>query len=175
MLRIAEVVSRELKWSQPSMGRREFGLTASGEPVGRLGFRSLLGSFSTAEGADGSWTFKRVGFWSQKATARELGAEQDLAVFHNNTWRNGGTLELANGTQFRATTNIWQTNFGFESVTEQPLVRFHLSGVLHLSGKVEVAPAATTIGELPLLVYFGWYLAVMLHMDASLSAATAAG
>lgn len=54
-----------------------------------------------------------------------------------------------------------------------PLVHFHLSGVLHLSGRVEVHAAARALPQLALLVYFGWYLAVMLHMDSA--GASAAG
>lgn len=176
MRKLAEVVSYELKWSQPSMARREYQLTASGERIGGLGFRSMFGTHATTQGADGSLTFKRVGFWQQKATARAQGSETDLAVFTNNTWSNGGTLRFASGAEFRATSNIWQTRFAFLDASEQPLVTFHLSGVLHLSSRVEVHAAARSLPQLALLVYFGWYLAVMLHSDsAGASAAASAG
>lgn len=71
MRKIAEVVSHELKWAQPSMTRREYQLTAAGEPIGSLGFRSMFGTHATTEGADGSLTFKRVGAKRRNPAPRE--------------------------------------------------------------------------------------------------------
>ena len=172
MQKISDVAGDKLKWSQPSALRRIYELKRSEDLIAQLQFRSMLGTLATAESGDGSWTFKRVGFWQNRVTVRSNGSEVDLATFRNNTWKNGGTLEFPGGRHFRATTNFWNTKFAFESDTGESLVRFHYGGVFHLSADVEIHPPARTMAELPILVLFGWYLAVMLHMD---SAAAAAG
>jgi hypothetical protein len=47
-----------------------------------------------------------------------------------------------------------------------------IGGILHLSSLVEIHPRARDIAELPWIVLLGWYLTVMMYMDAA--AATAA-
>ncbi len=174
MKRIADLVGRELEWKQPRATKREFELRDGDEIVSALRFRSLLGSFATADTSDGSWTFKRVGFWKTRVTICAAGSETEIASFHNNTWSSGGTLTLADGLSFRANTNFWMSKFEFSSEAGEPLVRFRkLGGVIHLSSKMEVLPAAAAMPQLPWLVALGWYLAVKMHDDATAGAAAA--
>ena len=84
-----------------------------------LRFRGSFGSFATAASADGSWTFKRVGFWQTKVTVRANGAETDLAVFKNNTWSGGGTLELPAGRKYLANISFWATQYEFKTEAGQ--------------------------------------------------------
>jgi len=168
-------IGRELKWTQPSGMRREFELRDGDELVATLRFRSAFGSFATAETAEGSWTFKRVGFWSTRVTICPAGSEQEIAAFRNSTWHGGGTLELADGRRYRASTNFWQSRYEFQDPAEKPLVRFQrIGGLFHLSAQVEIAQAAAELPELPWLVALGWYLAVKMHDDAGGAAAAAA-
>ena len=111
MKKIAGVIGRELEWVQPSAWKMEYELRAGDELIATLRFRSSFGSFGTGESADGCWTFKRVGFWQTRVTIRGCGSDMDIAMFKNNTWSGGGTLELPDGRKVLATTNLWQTNF----------------------------------------------------------------
>ncbi len=111
MKNIAELIGRELEWVQPSAWKMQYELRAGEEIVATLRFRSSFGSFATAESADGCWTFKRVGFWQTRVTIRGCGSDMDIAMFKNNTWSGGGTLELPDGRKVLATTNLWQTKF----------------------------------------------------------------
>jgi hypothetical protein len=164
-----------LKWEQPSALKMKYELrTGDGEVAATLHFRSSFGSFATANSTDGCWTFKRVGFWRTKVTVRTCGSDDDFAIFKNNTWSGGGTLELANGRTFKATTNSWQTKIAFETETGEKLIEFATGGLLHLSATVEIHPSVVTVGELPLMVMLGFYLIVMMHIDASTAAAVAA-
>ncbi len=175
-MRLCDVADRELTWTQPAFTRQEYHLAEHGAPVGRLVFPRMLGTLAEAATRDGSWTFKRVGFFRQRATVRAVGSEHDLAVFQNNTWRGGGTLEFGEGARFQATTNFWSTRFGWETEREEALVRFHYGGAFKLSATVEILEGARALPELPVLVLFGWYLCVMLHRDAGgVAAAAAAG
>lgn len=174
MKKIAEVIGRELEWVQPSAWKMEYELRAGDKPIATLRFRSSFGSFATAESADGCWTFKRVGFWQTRATVRACGTDTDIATFRNNTWSGGGALELHDGRKLLATTNLWQTNFEFKTETGETLVRFKSRGLVHLSATVEILPDGAGVPELPWVAMFGWYLAVMMYMEAASMAATTA-
>jgi hypothetical protein len=169
--RIVEVIGRELKWVQPKALKMEYELRTDDELIATLRFRSSFGSFATAESADGCWTFKRVGFWQTRVTIRGCGSETDIASFKNNTWSGGGTLELPDGRKILAATNFWKTSFEFKTETGETLVRFKTGGLVHFSAKVDIQPAAAEVPELPWVVMFGWYFAVMMYMDTSTIAA----
>ncbi len=176
MKKTARLQGDELKWSQPRAGKKEYHLHSRGELVATLKFRSMFGTFATAETGDDCWTFKRVGFWQNKATIRVCGSDTDLAAFRNNTWDGGGTLEFADGRKFKATTNSWGTRFEFQTETNQPLVHFRYGGLFRRSAEVEITPLARDMSYVPLLLLFGWYLVIMLDSDtAAVAAAIAAG
>jgi hypothetical protein len=163
-------VAARLEWTQPGVLHRDFALLADGEQIASLRFRSAFGTLATAESADGCWTFKRAGFWQRRVTVRACGSEADLATFQNNTWNGGGTLHMADGRAFRATTNFWQTRYEFLDEQDEPLVRFNIGGVFHMSAVVEILPAAHGLLEAPLMAMLGWYLAIMMHDDAAAAA-----
>jgi len=171
---IAEAIGRELKWVQPSAWKMEYELRADDELIATLRFRSSWGTFATAESADGCWTFKRIGFWQTKATIRACGSDTELALFKNNTWSGGGTLEFADGRKLLASTNGWRTTFEFKSETGETLVRFKSGGFVHLSATVEIQPDSAGMTELPWIVMLGWYLTVMMYLDTATTGSVAA-
>src|SRR5215471_7349890 len=89
MQKISSVADEALRWSQPSALKRHYELKGSSDLVAQLRFRSAFGTLAMAESGDGSWTFKRVGFWQRTVTVREDGSEESLAVFRDNTWKSG--------------------------------------------------------------------------------------
>ena len=173
MRRISEAADG-LRWTQPSVLRGEAELRSGEELIATLSLRGMLGTLGTAESGDGSWTFKRVGFFQHRATIRVLGSDMDAAVFRNNTWASGGDLAFENGPTFRATTNLWMTRFVFSAETAEPLVRFHYGGLFRRSADVEITAPARDLPELHLLVLFGWYLVVMLDRDSAVIVAASA-
>jgi len=171
---IADWVGQELEWIQPRATKRDFELRAGGETIGTMSFRSFFGSFATAQMPEGSWTFKRVGFWKPLVTIRPAGSEDGIAAFANN-WTAGGTLELKDGRRYRANTNLWMTSYEFTDEQGEALVRFvNVRGVAHLTGKVEITPAGAKLAETAWLVALGWYLAVKMYDDLGLGAGVAA-
>ena len=172
MQKIAQFSEHNLTWSQPSAGKMEYELRSGGELVATLKVRSTFGTLATAESGDGCWTFKRVAFWQSKASIRACRSDTDLAVFKNNTWDSGGTLEFSDGCNFKATTNLWMTNFEFKTEADEPLVRFEYGGVFSRRAKVDISPLARSTPQVPLFVLFGWYLVIML--DADVAGASAA-
>jgi len=89
MLTLVGAPHRHLAWSQDSSWTRRFTLTADELPAGTLEFPGHFGTLATARTGDGCWTFKRVGFWQQRASIRACGADHDFAVFQNDTWSRG--------------------------------------------------------------------------------------
>jgi hypothetical protein len=174
--RIAEFVSRDLQWKQPSAMKREFDLVCGDETLATLQFRSMFGSLAVARAAEGSWSFKRVGFWAPRVTVRVADQEAEIAVFQNNTWKAGGSLVMPDGRRFHANSNFWQTSYEFKNESEESLVRFvRVRGAFHLSSNVEITPAGGRLPELPWLVALGWYLVVKMVDDSSGAAAGGAG
>jgi hypothetical protein len=173
MRKIIELVDQQIEWVQPRALKMQYELRANTELVATLRFRSSFGSFATGESADGSWTFKRVGFWQTRVTVRPCGGDGNIASFKNNTW-SGGTLELSDGRVFRATTNLWQTKLEFQNESNQTLIQFKSGGLLHQSAKVEVQPSAVGILELPFMMMLGWYLIVMMNADSAIAGSIAA-
>lgn len=171
MKKIAQQIPLDLKWIQPSLFRMLYELRSNAELVGMLSFRSAFGTLATGESEDGCWTFKRVGFFQTRVTIRVCGEEDDLAIFRNNTWSGGGTLEIRDGERFLADTNFWQSNLQFKTESGEPLVRFKTGGLIHLNAAVEIEPRAARLEQLPLIVMLGWYLIVMMNSDAAASAA----
>lgn len=167
MKKIADYTGQELKWVQPDGSKMEYELrTGEGEVVAALRFRSSFGSFATATSADGTWTFKRVGFFQTKATIRAARSEADLAFFENNTWKSGGTLQFADGRKFLANTNFWETQLDFSTESGDPLISYkRIGGIIHLSSVIEIHPLTKNIPELPWMVMLGWYLILMMNMD----------
>jgi len=171
---ITQLSGQRLKWIQPNGWKQAYELQANDEPAATLRFKSAWGSLATGESADGTWTFKRVGFIRTRVTIRTRDADAEIAEFVNNTWSGGGTLNLDGGRSIRATSNFWQSKLEFQTEAGVTLLTFQRGGVVHLSAVVEIAPEASRLAELPWLVMLGWYLVVMMSNDSAGAAAAAA-
>lgn len=164
--RIRDFAALPMRWEQPRSLRMEYELQAGGQRVATLQFRSSFGTFATLQDGEGSWTFKRVGFWRTHVSVRNLANDEELAAFHPHTWKQGGTLSLPDGRTYLANTNFWSTQYHFCTPQEEPLIRFtKFRGILHHSADVTVLPAAAHLAELPWIIGLGWYLTLMLHRD----------
>jgi hypothetical protein len=176
MTKMIDLIGYDLKWVQPNAFKMEYELRTEDTVVATLNFRSSFGSFATASSAEGIWTFKRVGFWKSQASVRASGAETDLALFKNNTWSQGGTLELPDGRTYPANSNFWSTQDEFKTNTGEPLISYKkINGIFHMSSAVEIHPLAGNIAELSWMVSFGWYLTVMMYMESAAAATATIG
>ena len=160
------LVGAELEWTRPHLLSPEYELCHDSDVIGSLKFRSAFGSFATATVDLGCWTFKRTGFIKTHVTVKPCDSEREIGVFHNNTWKGGGTLELPGARAIQANTNFWHSKYEFTK-DGQPLVRYSTRHRLKLTGRMEILPAAVEMPELPWLMMLGWYLAVMMHRDDS--------
>lgn len=172
MVRMSELVARELQWVQPSGMKQYYELQAGDVAVCTLHLDSSFNSRANAVNADGSWDFDRKGFWQRQATIRATGGMADLALYNANMWRQGGTLTLPYGRNYLAKFNFWNTQFTFKNEHEQALISItKIGGVFHYSGNVEIHSLAKNLPELPWLVPFAWYMVMLQFRDSAAAVA----
>ena len=177
---IAEFVSLPLAILQPKAMERSFELRAGEELAGTLAFRSSFGSLALARTAESAWTFKRVGSFSPRATARLEGSEHDLVVYTPRWIGQSGEITLEGGERLRfASAGFWGTRFALSDAAGQTLATFgpepeahRFSDLFRAQAIVSVDPAASARPDLGLLLLFGWYLVVLHHEDATTAATT---
>ena len=161
MMKMTELIGHELRWVQPRAMKMEFELRTGDIIAATLRFRSIFGTFATAASADGSWTFKDVGFWQNKLNVFVSGAETDLAVFTSNK----GTLELPDGRKYLYNGSRWPSQYEFNTETGDALISYRklggkLQGMLHLSYGVEIHALAKEVPEMPWMVSLGLYVMI---------------
>jgi hypothetical protein len=156
-----------LRWSRPSVFRREFELRAGEELVATLTIRGAFRPVGTVESADGTWTFTRTGFFQNRGTIRARGGATNLAEFHSSVWNGASEVTFDSGRRYELAINLWRTRLEVRSESGEPLVIFHKRGWCGGFADVEIAPAARTMKELLLLVTYGWFHLVMLEQDAA--------
>ena len=160
-----------LTWNQPHLLEPYFELRTDGEVIGTLKFRNSFGSLAEGTTAKGNWSFKRQGFLKTIVTIRKTGYEENLAVYFNNTWSEGGTLQIPSGKKYFANSNFWHAQFEFTDESGTPCIRYtNISGFKLHSGMEILAPAIT-LEATPWMVLLGWYLAVMNSRDGEMVAA----
>jgi hypothetical protein len=170
MDKIVSSIGLPLEWQQPNLFKMEYELKSSDSLLATLHFRSSWGTFATAKTADGCWTFKRVGFWQTRVTIHPCDSEDEIAVFKNNTWSDGGTLLFPDTRKYLANTNFWQTQYEFKTENGEPLIHFQNGGFVRPSAKVTIQESAKAIPELSWMVALGWYLIIMLQNDSAAAA-----
>jgi hypothetical protein len=173
--RLADVLRQPLRWSQPDKRERIYVLHASSRRMATLTFRSPIGGFAVGHSADGSWSFERVGFQQTTCTIRAEGGLGELALFESSSWYDGGTLRLTGDRSLIVATSHWPSQIELQCADRHPLFRCRMQGVRRSIAELEVLPALEGMREMPWLLLFAGYLAVMMHEDAQAGVTTAAG
>ncbi len=175
MQRLADVLRQPLRWSQPDRRQRIYVLHASSHRMATLTFRSPSGSFAVGHSADGSWSFERVGFQPTTLTIRAEGGRGELASFESCGWNDGGTLRLTGDRSLIVAISHRPSQIELQGADQHPLFRCRIQGVGRSIAELEVLPALEGMREMPWLLLFAGYLAVMMHEDAKAGVTTAAG
>jgi len=171
MRSLLQISSSPLIWKQPRLTEPFFELKYSEEVLATLRFNNSFGSLATGTAAEGEWSFKRLGFMKTYITIREKGKDANIAVFQNNTWSGGGTLEFPDGRKYRANSNFWHSEVEFTDEEDKPLIRYINIGGFKLHAQLELMPSAKELPEMPWMVLLGWYLAVMTSREGEMVAA----
>lgn len=171
MKTISDLCGKDLQWMQPRLTDPYFELLSGKEPIASLKFRNAFGSYAEGTFEGKTWTFKRQGFLNTHVTIRAKGSEANVAIFRNNTWSDGGTLEFPEGQKYTANSNYWQEKFEFTDRDEKTLMKFsHISG-LKLHAQLEIFKGFSELDKYPWMVLLGWYLTVMASREGEMVAA----
>ncbi|OPY25804.1 MAG: hypothetical protein A4E28_02943 [Methanocella sp. PtaU1.Bin125] len=157
-----------LRWVQPHAGKRFFELRAGDDAVATLSWEKAFGTLATAQTADRTWTFKRVGVFNTRITVRSPGSDADLAVFRPG-WGYGGTLEAWGRAYAWKKLDFWGNRWGFAGQDGAVIATFGYAGGLdhlfRLEGLAEVSPGTPAVADLPLLLTLGWYIMILISDD----------
>jgi hypothetical protein len=179
MRSVSDWKGRKAEWVQPQALEQSYELRSGDEQLAALSFRSAFGSLANAGTADGSWTFKRVGFLNPRITARVAGSESDLAVYQPRFW-GGGALVFADGRSFSwSATGFWGTRWEFRAsgggsalVFERGVSEERFSDFFKSQFTVTFPQDESMRGVLPLLATLGMYLLVLHQRDSAAVVAT---
>ena len=171
MRSIIGISASPIVWKQPKLMEPAFELRFSEEILGTLRFKNSFGSLAEGTMAEGKWSLKRLGFLKTHVTIRQADDQRNVAVYFNNTWSQGGTLELPDGRKYQANSNFWHSQFEFTDMQENPILRFTNIGGFKLHAQLEILPLGKDLTEIPWMVLLGWYLAVMTSRDGEMVAA----
>ncbi len=172
MGRIVEHIGSELLWVQigNSMG---WELRANETVIGSVLAEGKFLSNAIAKCEDGSWKFKRVG--ALKANISIMEMDNEIALFKKNALNRNGSILINKEKKFTMGTNFLMSEYGVAHEKESIITLSNVTRYPILSSKVKINPNAVNIPELPWLVLFSWYLAVMQHFDLAFNTAAAAG
>lgn len=176
LLPFGEVRPGDLEWNAPSAMRRSFVLHQDERVFATLDWRSAFGTLAVATTAGGSWTFKRVGFWSPRVTVRREGEVDDDAIFTPRGWTgSAGDLRFADGRSLALEREgFWSASWKFREPGEggATLVRVgDIGGIFRWRASLSLNSKDDP--RSPLLACLLWYLAVMAYQDeAAVIAAT---
>jgi hypothetical protein len=173
MRAIREVTQQALRWSQPSTFKREYELRAGDEVLATLRWQKPFGSLALAESTDGTWTFKRSGFFSPNVTVRVPGSETEVAVFKPGWRGTEGTFRFSDGRCYQwLNTSFWSSEWIFAKEGGEPLIHFKPEfAFFKQAAEVKVEPGAVPVPDLSLLTVLGWYLLILLSEDSGAAAA----
>jgi hypothetical protein len=164
MRSIATLQTDLLTWMPVS--RRSFQLAAGDDLVATLDWATAMGSLASGEAADGSWTFKRVGFFRPAITVRDPGGQRDLAVMRKIKGE-GLVLEFAGGPRF-----IWdrtrdrRREMAFFDGSSRRVISFLPRTKRFKSfAEVTLSAGARELREISVLALIGWYRMVLEQED----------
>ncbi len=163
-----------LKWAQPRARSPFFELNAGDGVIATLSREKPFGTLATAQTAEKTWTFKRVGFLQTRVTIRSPGYDADLATFKP-SWSYSGTLDVQGRSYVWKQLAFLGTKWGFSRPDGDPIVTFKYAGGLDTIFKheadVEITPGEiSTNADVPLLLTLGWYIMVMMADDTMAAA-----
>lgn len=153
-----------LEWMDPKVREPRYELHAGDEVIARLTLEPLCRTFATAETRAGTWTFKQVGILASLVHIRELGAGEDLAVFHPG-FLGRGTLTFGDGETFYWRPDHHRGAWSFRDWDGKAVLTLRLEPAPpgepwphRTKAEVEIPPERRAGPRLPLLTAFGWYL-----------------
>ena len=164
----------DLYWEQPNALQTRFILVAGEDIYAKLDFHSGFSTSAEAAISEDRWTITRMGLFSTQVTVRRVGSEVELATFYPRWTGTEGKILFATGEQYHwRVANFWASKYLVSSENGLELITYisgsrekKFSNIFKQQARVIIAPEAWQLKDLPMLVFWGWYL-VILHIEES--------
>ncbi len=152
-------------WQQPKRFKRFFTLEAGDACYATLYWEKSCRFTASAFTADGQWEFAHQGFLQSRIPVREGGAKAELGLFL--TRRYGGLLTLSEKESYhwKLSGMLWAEST-WVSMQGMPLLHCTPRHWSTTKASLVIAPQATTLPDLPLLVALDWYIRLMMFAFA---------
>jgi hypothetical protein len=171
MENISNYIGQPLYWLQPKVMERYFEFRSPDSALlGTLRLDRGLGMNGAAESADGKLIFERLGLFKSGITIRKSPTGIPIAKYSPKVFSKG-ILEFTDGRVYKfGPRDFWWRECAFTNSLGSPVVKFRnnrkiqsFADIFKARGKVDVAPEAGNLAELPLLVTFGWFLLMLIR------------
>jgi hypothetical protein len=176
---LRDFVGQPLRWVRPRLFRNVYELRTGDTTLATLSRSGVFKSRTLAVADGRQWIFTREGAWKPRLViysgdSSDSGIPgmppQPLASIRRN-WKGRGELIFNDGRTYSWTsTGFWRPSWSLVAPWSVVLLTMKRGHVL------EIAPAASDLPELPMLVLFAFYLILIAEEEAAAAAAgTAAG
>ena len=163
MKSIREAAVQDLEWTRVKAWKRVFELHSGDEVLARLYPQKETHSM-VGEAADGSWAFRRRGFWNADIVVTDLASQAEVAIVKKGRNKR---LAFSDGRLFTLQkTSFWRNEWAWLNDEGTPLIHFQHGKCL------VIEPLALSLPELSLLVVVGWHLIVLQQEEDAAAAAT---
>ncbi len=181
MKNLVDAKELDLFWEQPKLSQMRFILVAEEDIYAKLDFSSGFSTYALAATHDDEWTFKRVGFFSNRVIVRRAGSEIDLATYIPRWTGTEGALRFSTGEHYDwRVSNIWSSKYQLSTDNSQVLITYlsgsrnkKFSNLFKQQAQVIIDPKAWQLKDLSILIVLSWYLVILHYEDSSAVAVTA--
>ncbi|HLX12536.1 MAG TPA: hypothetical protein VKS81_06970 [Bacteroidota bacterium] len=176
---IANIGTEPLYWFQPKLIKRQCELRAEdGRLFGTYSMSKTIYSPGVGETSEGTWTFKRRGFF--KPTIDIIaGDTQTAAAVYTPKALSPGLVRFSDGREFAwKPLSFWRGEWQFADASDQPAIIFRRDkrkrkwrDILKPSAVIERGTVITSPAEFSILLLFGWHLLILMRSQQGAHAA----
>jgi hypothetical protein len=171
MENISNYVGQQLFWLQPKVMERYYEFRSPDSALlASLKWGRGFAMSALAESANGMLIFERLGLFKSGISIRQSPTDIPIANYSPKVFGKG-ILKFSDGRVYNfGPRDFWWRECAFTNSLGSPVVKFRnnrkiqsFSDIFKARGKVEVAPEAGNLAELPLLITFGWFLLMLIR------------
>ena len=165
--------SEMLKWTKvPRKRPRTYELIQGDNVCAKLAWQKFGGSHAIGESQAGSFSLKRVGFFSTKVTIRTTESDLDIGYFYP-TMLGGGRIELRDGRVWKIKAmGLFQPRYDVVDQNERVVLGLKIKG-FGAGAELTFAKPYPDEKTAFLLAIVGWYVSILAYEDSSAAAVVA--
>lgn len=166
------VAERLLEWQQPKGLQRYYELRAGDRLIGEMFWPRWFSDEAVGTVMGHSWRLNRRGFF--RRAAELMPVDGGPVGRYEGRLRGDGPITFGEERYDWQRRNVWRNEYALVDANGMDVLHLRLRvGFFRQSAEVRVPGWAAERRDLPALIAFGFYLAMMAHQDAAAGAAAA--